>query len=97
MKLANRRFDWEANLVLSIISLGSLRMSNTYQSRMTRFVRAGAIIYGAAAIYIILQFNLTPIAWLIFVSTEFLAFAIATVADAVFESLKEKIEQAQVR
>ena len=55
------------------------------------------MIYGAAAIYIILQFNLAPIAWLIFVSTEFLAFAIATVADAVFESLKEKIEQAQVR
>lgn len=72
-------------------------MSNTYQSRMTKFVKAGAMIYGAAAIYIILQFNLAPIAWLIFVSTEFLAFTIATAAEAVFESLKEKIEQAQVR
>lgn len=93
----NLRFNQAANRGLPIISLESLRMSNTYQSRMTKFVRAGAMIYGAAAIYIILQFNLAPIAWLIFVSTEFLAFAIATVADAVFESLKEKIEQAQVR
>ena len=66
-------------------------MRSAYQSRMTKFVWAGAA-YSGAAIWTINTYNLGPIGWLIFISTAFLGLALAIAADAIFDSLKESLE-----
>ena len=67
-------------------------MKTVYQSRMSKFVWAGTA-YTLGAIWFIREYELGSLGWLVFMSTAFLAFALAAAADAVFDSLIEKINE----
>lgn len=60
-----------------------------YQTRITKFVWTGNI-YGVVCPLALWFYNVSAIGWLIYVSTMVIQYSLASMADAIFDSLSER-------
>jgi hypothetical protein len=66
---------------------------STYQQRMTRFVWAGNI-YLVVCPIALWYFAVGSLGWVVYASTGLIHFCLAVGLDAVYDSLREKVQEA---
>ena len=67
-----------------------MKRQTRYQARVTKFVWAGNI-YGTVGLIALFFLQAPLTAWVVYLSTLALHYCIAAVADAIFDSLNERV------